>query len=284
MGRLRSKIQELGWFLRTFCYGHQDSWNQFLGWAKYAQNSLHQSITGLTPLQCVLGYQPPLFPWSGEPSEVPAVVYWFREREGLGCSSPSAATSLSQTQDDGLPETIHCPSLSTWSEGLAVDQGHQNAPTLQEAKSQIHWSLHHHQANQPEPGVTAEPPLPLILEDGVVYPVNEILDSQHCGGLPEYLVDWEDYGPEERSWVDTTSLNPLCSTPFTPLIRIDLLPVEEEDHQGVGVLDPRELAVGRGVLSQTRQAPPVTAHSHTRVLITHTWSLSHTCSPSAPYH
>lgn len=34
------KIQEIGRLLRTFCHGHQNSWNQFLGWAEYAQNSL----------------------------------------------------------------------------------------------------------------------------------------------------------------------------------------------------------------------------------------------------
>uniref|UniRef100_A0A8C2GHW3 Gypsy retrotransposon integrase-like protein 1 n=1 Tax=Cyprinus carpio TaxID=7962 RepID=A0A8C2GHW3_CYPCA len=80
-GQMERKIQEIGRFLRTFCHGHQDSWNQFLGWAEYAQNSLRQPSTGLTPFQCVLGYQPPLFPWSGEPSDVPAVDYWFRESE-----------------------------------------------------------------------------------------------------------------------------------------------------------------------------------------------------------
>ncbi len=77
------KIQEIGRFLRTFCHGHQNSWNQFLGWAEYAQNSLRQPSTGLTPFQCMLGYQPPLFPWSGEPSEVPSVDYWFRESESV---------------------------------------------------------------------------------------------------------------------------------------------------------------------------------------------------------
>ncbi|KAK3539560.1 hypothetical protein QTP70_010231, partial [Hemibagrus guttatus] len=80
-GQTERKIQEIGRFLRTFCHGHKDSWNQFLGWAEYAQNSLHQPTTGLTPFQCVLGYQPPLFPWDGEPSDVPAVDYWFRESE-----------------------------------------------------------------------------------------------------------------------------------------------------------------------------------------------------------
>ncbi len=80
-GQMERKIQEIVRFLRTFCHGHQDSWNQLIGWAVYAQNSLCQPSTGLTPFQCVLGYQPPLFPWSGEPSEIPSVDYWFRESE-----------------------------------------------------------------------------------------------------------------------------------------------------------------------------------------------------------
>ncbi|KAL0194857.1 hypothetical protein M9458_008429, partial [Cirrhinus mrigala] len=48
-GQTERKIQEVGRFLRTFCHGHQNSWNQFLGWAEYAQNSLRQPSTGLTP-------------------------------------------------------------------------------------------------------------------------------------------------------------------------------------------------------------------------------------------
>ncbi len=80
-GQTERKIQEIGRFLRTFCHGHQQSWNQFIDWAEYAKNSLRQQSTGLTPFQCMLGFQPPLFPWDGEPSDVPAVDYWFRESE-----------------------------------------------------------------------------------------------------------------------------------------------------------------------------------------------------------
>ncbi|KAK3540092.1 hypothetical protein QTP70_025661, partial [Hemibagrus guttatus] len=36
---------------------------------------IHTSM-GLTPFQCVLGYQLPLFPWSDEPSDVPAMDDW----------------------------------------------------------------------------------------------------------------------------------------------------------------------------------------------------------------
>lgn len=34
------KIISSWWFLRTFCHSHQNFWNLFLAWGKYAQNSL----------------------------------------------------------------------------------------------------------------------------------------------------------------------------------------------------------------------------------------------------
>ncbi|KAK3508103.1 hypothetical protein QTP70_014278 [Hemibagrus guttatus] len=39
---------------------------------------------GLTPFQCMLGYQPPLFPWSGEPSDIPAIEEWYRQSQEVG--------------------------------------------------------------------------------------------------------------------------------------------------------------------------------------------------------
>ncbi len=70
------------------------------------------------------------------------------EREGLGRSSPSASMGSVQTEDDSRSSKIRSSILPTGSEGLAVNTGRQNVPALQEAKSQIRWSLHHHQANE----------------------------------------------------------------------------------------------------------------------------------------
>lgn len=50
-------------------------------WAEYAQNSLLKQVTGMTPFQCILGYQPPFFPWSGDLTELPSVNSWLQKSE-----------------------------------------------------------------------------------------------------------------------------------------------------------------------------------------------------------
>ncbi len=80
-GQVERLNQELIRFLRSYCYNNQNDWSRYLIWAEYAQNSLRKAATGLIPFQCILGFQPPLFPWSGEPSELPAVDDWLRRSE-----------------------------------------------------------------------------------------------------------------------------------------------------------------------------------------------------------
>ncbi|KAL0177165.1 hypothetical protein M9458_026059, partial [Cirrhinus mrigala] len=80
-GQVERLNQELTRFLRSYCLDHQEDWSRYLFWAEYAQNSLRKPATNLTPFQCTLGFQPPLFPWSGEPSDLPAVNSWFQRSE-----------------------------------------------------------------------------------------------------------------------------------------------------------------------------------------------------------
>jgi hypothetical protein len=50
------------------------------------------------------------------------------------------------------------------------------------------------------PGRRQEPAPPVEVEGELEYEVKEVLDSKMSRGKLKYLVEWEGYGPDERSW------------------------------------------------------------------------------------
>ncbi|XP_073780218.1 uncharacterized protein [Danio rerio] len=223
-------------FLRTYCHSNQSDWNKFLMWAEYAQNFLRKAATGLTPFQCVLGFQPLLFPWSGETTDLPAVDTWFKRSEEVWNAAHTHLSHairrfkeqadrhrrLGPTYSPGqwvwlsardLRLRLPCKKLSPRYVGpfqierqispvsfrLTLPNHYRIFPTFH--VSLLKPAVGPVEADR-EVAAGEQGPPPLMIVGEEAYQIHEILRSRRRGGQLQYLIDWEGYGPEERSWIN----------------------------------------------------------------------------------
>ncbi|XDV25876.1 hypothetical protein PO909_029709 [Leuciscus waleckii] len=247
-GQVERLNQEISRFLRSYCQLHQKDWSRYLMWAEYAQNSIRKQSTGLTPFQCVLGFQPPLFPWSGEPTNVLAVNDWLNRSEATW---NLAHTHLQRAVNRGkrLADRHHRPNAE-YQPGQWVWLSTRNLRLHLPCKKlsprfmgpykilrqitpvSFRLALPRHLRISPTFHVSllkpAAPPSEerrgnssefssqaIIVEGEEAYRVHQLLDSRRRRGQLQYLVDWEGFSPEERSWVNSRDiLDPLLTQEF----------------------------------------------------------------------
>ncbi len=90
-GQTERANQDLERTLRCLVSKNPSSWSQQLSMVEYAHNSLPVSSTGLSPFECSVGYQPPVFPSLESEVAVPSAHAfvqrchrtWTRARETL---------------------------------------------------------------------------------------------------------------------------------------------------------------------------------------------------------
>uniref|UniRef100_A0AAQ4S1N1 Chromo domain-containing protein n=1 Tax=Gasterosteus aculeatus aculeatus TaxID=481459 RepID=A0AAQ4S1N1_GASAC len=108
---------------------------------------------------------------------------------------------------------------------------------------------------------TSQPP-PAILVDGEeAYRVHELLDSRRRGKTLQYLVDWEGFGPEERSWADAKDiLGPTLTEEFHRAHPEKPAPRPRGRPRRRVSLRVRSRSQGGGSVTKDAPAPPPSRH------------------------
>ncbi|KAL2088612.1 hypothetical protein ACEWY4_015511 [Coilia grayii] len=212
------------------------SWARRLVWVEYAHNALTCSATGMSPFQCVYGYQPPLFPsQEGEISCPSALTNARRCRRtwagawvallravmaySAGANrrrTPAPTYRVGQRvwlSAKDLPVRVESRKLAARYLGPFIIERVINPSAVclrLPTTMRVHPTFHVSRIKpvRVSPHTPAEPqlPAPRLLDGDPVYTVRCLLRSRRRGRGIHYLVDWEGYGPEERSWMPASQI------------------------------------------------------------------------------
>ena len=127
------------------------SWSKQLLWVEYSHNTLTSSATGLSPFQCIYGYQPPVFPTLERERLHPPLP---QDLDPSSSCPPQSYWSLCLCLQ---PPLLPGSRISARSKGLALHPWPSSEDGVIEAGPLLHWSLWGCQDHQTGSGETQTP-------------------------------------------------------------------------------------------------------------------------------
>uniref|UniRef100_A0A3P9JR97 Integrase catalytic domain-containing protein n=1 Tax=Oryzias latipes TaxID=8090 RepID=A0A3P9JR97_ORYLA len=235
-GQAERANQELEAALRCLAAQNQEDWSKFLVWVEYAHNSHSSTATGISPFEASLGYSPPLFPSQELDLAVPPVQLhlqrcrdiWLQTRAALlrtkesNCQIANRHRGVSPNyppsqkvwlSDQSIPIQASSRKFAPKFIGLYTIERVINPTCVRlslPAALKIHPTFH---VSQVKPVTesslclpSTSPPPARTIDGTPAFTVSKILDVRRRGRGVQFLVDWEGYGPEERSWISRSQI------------------------------------------------------------------------------
>lgn len=219
-------------YLRAYCNYAQDNWRGMLPYAEFAYNNAESATTNVSPFAANYGFNPAMdleTEWnpverkegSNLLNEIRNIQRYLKQEIQIAQRRYKRNADFNRIQEpeftmeskvwlstDHIKTTRPMKKLDyQWIGPFRVlaKVGNTSYRLELPATMRIHDVFHvsklkRYEDQDAPPRVTKQPALPIVVEDQEYHRVEHILDCKRHGRSNQYLVHWEHYGIDDRTW------------------------------------------------------------------------------------